>query len=57
MEPLHFGLGTQQVDSIRVTWNDTTTQLLRGPIPMNRQLEITKAGDQVQTGDGHPSCF
>lgn len=57
MEPLHFGLGTQQVDSIRVTWNDTTTQLLRGPILMNRQLEITKAGTQPKLAMDTPPVF
>lgn len=44
MEPLHFGLGTEKVDSIHITWNDATTQMLRGPLPINQQLEISKQG-------------
>ena len=43
IEPLHFGLGSQSIDSIRVVWNDLTTQIIADKIPINRTLEIIKS--------------
>ena len=43
IEPLHFGLGSQSIDSIRVVWNDLSTQIIADKIPINRSLEIIKS--------------
>lgn len=42
VEPLHFGLGPQQVDSIQVVWDDRTVQTLKKDIRPNQLLTITK---------------
>ena len=41
--PLYFGLDTADtVDSIEVVWPSGRTQVLEGPIEVNRSIEITE---------------
>ncbi|MGC6421933.1 MAG: VCBS repeat-containing protein [Flavobacteriaceae bacterium] len=42
MEPIHFGIGDHQIDSIQIDWNDLTQQVVKGPIQPNQRLEIEK---------------
>lgn len=40
--PLHFGLAEAHADSLHITWPDGSLQLLRGPIPVDTLLTLTK---------------
>lgn len=42
VEPIHFGLGHRNIDSIRVIWNDLSDQLIKNNILINQLTEITK---------------
>ena len=47
MEPIHFGIGDHQIDSIHIDWNDLTHQVVvKGPIKPNQRLEIEKKEDK-----------
>lgn len=43
LEPIHFGLGSQTIDSIRVVWNDLSSQIIDKNITINQPLEIVKS--------------
>jgi len=42
LEPLHFGLGTQTADSIKIQWNDLSVQTIKERLPLNQYVEIKK---------------
>ena len=52
IEPVHFGLGTQTVDSIQIQWNDLSVKTIKEEIPLNQRVTIIKesvAQPQQQT--------
>lgn len=49
IEPVHFGLGTQTVDSIQIQWNDLSVQTIKEEIPLNQRVTLIKESvDQPQ---------
>ena len=42
IEPLHFGIGKNKVDSIVVRWNDRNTQTVKKGVVVNKLMEIQK---------------
>ncbi len=49
--PLYFGLGdATQADSVRVTWPLGAVQLIRGPIPGGRSIDIREQGPESPQG-------
>ncbi|MEA5460327.1 VCBS repeat-containing protein [Arcicella sp. LKC2W] len=53
--PVHFGLGTNtKIDSIRIIWNDNSTQLIKN-LPINQQNTVTyQKGTDYQEINNNP---
>ena len=47
LEPLHFGLGNQKVDSLQIQWNDRTVQTLKEGLPFNGFIEVQKESTRL----------